>query len=297
MNAVSVVITCYNYGKYIARCVESVLGQTFQDFEIIIVDDGSTDNTGEIIAPYLTDSRIHYIKQENAGQAVAKNAGIINSKSEFIAFLDADDLWDHTKLEKQIPLFSDPYVGVVYSSSRYIDGDGKDFIFRIESDYMMPKSGYVSKHLLFDNFVPFSSSVVRRECFERVGLFNESLSMGIDWDLWLRISVYYQFQYVDEPLLLYRIGHSGQMSRNLEKRIRCADSIFQAFLEANPDIVSPYLRRRILHYSCVSRGKYLRNTNLKMSNHYLLKAFITWPFSLEPLKELIKTYLLRIIGK
>ena len=189
MPTISIVITCYNYSCYLAGCLDSVLSQTFQDFEVIVVNDGSTDNTDEVIFPYIKDPRIIYIKQKNSGQAKAKNTGIQKSKGRLIAFLDADDLWDTTKLEKQMPLFDDKGVGVVYSRVRYIDEQGDDVSFQHKSTYLTPRAGKITEFLFIDNFIPFSSSVVRRECFERVGVFDESIRMGIDWDLWLRISV------------------------------------------------------------------------------------------------------------
>ncbi len=102
---VSIVVTCYNYGKYVARCLASIQNQTFPDFEVIIVDDGSTDNSELQIRPFLQDKRFRFIKQKNGGQANAKNRGVKESKAELIAFLDADDLWEEEKLEKQIKLF------------------------------------------------------------------------------------------------------------------------------------------------------------------------------------------------
>ena len=291
---VSVIITCYNYAKYLPGCIESVLNQTWQDFEIIVVNDGSTDNTDDAIASYLSGQKILYIKQKNSGQANAKNNGIRHSKGELIAFLDADDLWDATKLEKQLPLFRDPRVGVVYNTARYIDEQGREFSFMLSSEYLKPRSGVVTRYLLFDNFVPFSSSVVRRDCLDRAGIFDETISMGIDWDLWLRISVHYEFQYIDEPLLLYRFGHSGQMSKNLDVRQRCSDTIMAKFIQANPNLAPARLLRRVRHYTFLNRGHYYHTYDMKLSSRYFMKALCQWPFALGPYRGLIKNVLKKI---
>src|SRR5687767_5351505 len=107
---VSVVLTCYNYARYLPEAVESVLSQTVDDFELIIVNDGSTDRTAEVAGRFLTDARVRYIYQENGGQAKAKNRGIREARGAFIAFLDADDVWSGDKLERQLPLFRDARV-------------------------------------------------------------------------------------------------------------------------------------------------------------------------------------------
>jgi glycosyltransferase involved in cell wall biosynthesis len=269
---VSVIITCYNYGKYLAGCIESALSQTYRNIEVIIVNDGSTDNSDEIMVKYLSDPRIRYIKRKNAGQANAKNTGIRNAKGAFLAFLDADDLWDSTKLEKQIPLFSYPTVGVVYSIARYIDENGSSVEFTVDGKYLTPQSGKVTENLFFDNFIPFSSSVVRRECVDKVGLFDETLKMGIDWDLWLRISAGYTFAYVDEPLLFYRIGHSGQMSKNLEERQRCSDRIMSKFVLENQGTLPKAVIQKAMAYTNCNRGYYFRHIDLHRSNRFYLSA-------------------------
>jgi len=286
---VSVVITCYNYGRYVEGCIKSVLDQTYQDFEIIIVNDGSTDDSEDRIRPFLQDERIKYIKQPNSGQARAKNRGIQESSGKFIAFLDADDLWELTKLEKQLPLFEDPKVGVVYSRAKYIDSDGKPLDFKLEGKYLQPRSGKVTEWLIFDNFVPFSSSIVRRKCIERVGLFDESLAMGIDWDLWLRISVSYYFDYVDGQLLIYRMGHTGQMSDNIEIRQACSDAIYQKFLTKYPNAVSEGIERMVLHYTYCSRGYYWSTRNKKKALKCYWLGLKAKPLSLRAYKGLVRT--------
>lgn len=288
----SVVVTCYNYGHYLAGCLESVLRQTYQNFEIILVNDGSTDNTDEVIALYIHNTRIRYIKQQNAGQANAKNTGIKNARGEYIAFLDADDMWEENKLEKQLSLFHDPQVGVVYSTVQYIDQQGNKVSSMSDSTYLAPRTGKVTEFLFFDNFIPFSSSIVRHECFERLGVFDESIKMGIDWDLWLRISVHYLFQFVDEPLLLYRWGHEGQMSKNLDLRHECADRIMSRFLAQNPGMISDKIIYDAMVYTYFRRGYCYRSQNLITSLKYYLKAIRTNPIHWRAWKGLMKTGLM-----
>jgi glycosyltransferase involved in cell wall biosynthesis len=269
---VSIIITCYNYGKYLGGCVESALCQTYRDIEIILVNDGSTDNTDEIATQYLSDPRVRYIRQKNSGQANAKNTGIRNSKGSFVAFLDADDCWDKLKLEKQLPFFSDSTVGVVYSLTHYIDENGRSLDFAPDGEYLVSRSGEVTRYLYFDNFIPFSSAVIRRECLDKFGCFDESIKMGIDWDLWLRISVGYKFAYVAEPLLSYRIGHSGQMSKNLEERQKCSDIIMKKFVRENKGRLPEPVIQKAMAYTNCNRGYYYRNIDINRSSRFYLDA-------------------------
>lgn len=288
---VSVVIACYNYGRYMAGCVESVLSQTYRDFEVVIVNDGSTDESDGEILRFLPDARIRYVRQANAGQAGAKNTGIGHSRGRYVAFLDADDRWDARKLEKQLPLFSDPRVGVAFSRSRFIDEGGREIPFVHRSKHLRPRSGSVAKHLLFDNFVPFSSSVVRRACFERAGAFDETLPMAIDWDLWLRISLEFDFAFVDEELISYRSGHRGQMSGAVEVRHACIDRIVERFLRENGGRFGRACVRRAGHYTCANRGLFYRERDLGVSTQWFLKGVREWPFGHAAYKGLVKNAL------
>lgn len=287
---VSIVVTCYNYGRYIVPCLDSIFSQTFQDFEIVVINDGSTDNSEELIRSFLEDSKLKYIYQKNSGQANAKNNGIKNSAGKYIAFLDADDLWDKTKLEKQIPLFSRDNIGVVYSKAKFVDEHGQFLDFILKDKYLTPRSGEVTNHLFFNNFVPFSSSVVRKECFEKLGCFDESFEMGIDWDLWLRISIQYDFDYIDEPLLIYRLGHPGQMSKNAEKRHHCSDNIMDKFIKQFPSHISPALFAQIQAYTYCNRAYYFSGKNLAKSNRYYLMAMKQSPFKLSAYKGMLNNF-------
>ena len=278
---VSVVITCYNYGQYVETALQSVFSQTFQDFEIILVDDGSTDNSEEKIRPFLSDSRLKYIKQENSGQAKAKNRGINESSGEVIAFLDADDKWDKTKLEKQLPLFLNKDVGVVYSKAKYIDEYDHPVNIVLKDKYMRPRNGKVTDFLYMNNFVPFSSSIVRRACFDKFGLFDESLPMGIDWDLWLRLSTQYKFDFVDESLFIYRIGHSGQMSKNVEERHKYSDKIMERFRLKYPDFVSAKIYTNAMAYTYFNRSEYYSNKDPWKGIRFSLKSIKLAPVKLK----------------
>jgi glycosyltransferase involved in cell wall biosynthesis len=285
---VSIVVSCYNYAHYLETCVNSILSQTYTDFEVIIVNDGSTDNTSEVVERWTTEPRIRYIEQANAGQATAKNVGVNHARGDYVAFLDADDYWQPDKLERQMPLFDDPRVGVVYSRACYVDEDGQDTGFTPTSVYLRPRRGEVTDYLIFDNFVLFSSSIVRADCFKRHGLFDESIAMAIDWDLWLRFSKDCRFDFVDDTLLYYRVGHANQMSRNRELRQQCCDRIMAAFTEHNPGLVSGRTLRLAAAYAAASRGRYFENHDRPRALRYHLRSLTHQPFQFPAYKGLIR---------
>lgn len=227
---VSVVITCYNYDQYIGDAVESVLAQTWQDFEIIVIDDGSTDNTRLVMDKYRDNKKICYTLQENQGASRARNRGLLESKGEFIAFLDADDMWLQDKLARQLELFKDQAVGVVYTRRYWINPIGRI----VDGDERTLRRGNILDYIFIDNIVCFSSAMVRKHLVDAVGGFDETLPMGMDYDLWVRLAALCKFDYVDQPLVKYRTGHAN-LSSNTIKRYECAEKIMLKNL-ANPSI-------------------------------------------------------------
>ncbi|HYH64037.1 MAG TPA: glycosyltransferase [Urbifossiella sp.] len=217
---VSVVMAAKNYARFLPAAVESVLAQTFRDWELLIVDDGSTDATPAAARPYLTDPRVRYVRSDRLGQSRAKNLGIGLSRGRFVAFLDADDAWQPTKLEKQLPRFT-PDVGVVFCRRSLMDEEGRALP---QKPSPAPPTGRVLTPMFVQNFVCFSSVVVRREVFSAVGAFDPEWDLAIDYDLWLRVAARFGFDFVDEELVSYRTGH-GNLSKKLADRVATALSI------------------------------------------------------------------------
>lgn len=213
MPRVSVIIPAYNAMEYLPATVESVLKQSFEDFEIIIVDDGSPDNLKEW-ASGVEDSRVKLISQDNQGPSIARNTGIFHSQGEYIAFLDSDDIWAPSKLQKQVEVLdSNPKLGLVYTwiiqTDKYGNSTGRLFQFYEE--------GQVWEKLLLRNFIACGSTpLIRCECFDEVGNFDPNLFGPEDNDMWLRIAAKYEFAVIKEPLVYYRQLNSS-VSRNLEK--------------------------------------------------------------------------------
>jgi glycosyltransferase involved in cell wall biosynthesis len=239
MTTCSVVIASYNYGRYLPDTLDSVLGQTRQPDEIVVVDDGSSDNTREVVAPYIERGQIKYVYQENAGVAVAKQRAVEESSGELLAFLDADDVWERTKLEKQLPLFDNPKIGGVFSKRFIIDENGECSTFQHPPFFR----GDILNDIFAYNFIAFSSAIVRRTAFDQAGGYDKNLFQGVDYDLWIRIAALYEFDFVDEPLIYYRRGHAN-LSVNTAKRLACTVAIMNKTL-SNAAIASKLKRKAV----------------------------------------------------
>lgn len=240
MTKVSVVIPAYNSLKYLPETIDTVLSQSFQDFEVLVINDGSTDATEEWVTQKVTDPRVKLISQENQGLSGARNTGIKYAQGDYIALLDADDLWEPSKLEKQVHcLDANPEVGLVYTWTVLIDQYGKP-TGRIVAHHA---EGNVWQTLLEVNIVGSGSNpLIRRDCFDNVGLFDSNLSSNEDRDMWLRIASKYPFAVIKEHLVLYR-QHQGNMSKDFSVMLKnCRTVIERAFASAPTEIL--HLRNR-----------------------------------------------------
>lgn len=216
MPQVSILLTCYNHIRYLPAAVEGVRAQTFRDYEIVAIDDGSTDGTRE----WLKDqSDIRCIFNErNLGTYATLNIGLEQTDSEFVAVLNDDDLWAPQKLQRQLDLMDDcPQVGLVHTGGHFIDGEGK----QTEGNplgFAFPRfrTGDILLGLVYENKIIASAALARRECFDRIGPFNEAYFGSGDWEMWFRIAESYRVGFVDEELTFYRV-HGANASHKLER--------------------------------------------------------------------------------
>ena len=243
MPRVSIIIPVFNREKYIAECIQSVILQTFKDWDLWVVDDSSTDGTLEVIESFDLQ-QLKILQVEHDKQATARNAALSHVDSEFVAFLDSDDWWEPDKLDKQLPVFIDrPKIGLVYSDAYRFDvGIGRQSLTAHE--VRSPRRGRVFRDLcLGHNFVITSTVVMRRQCFEEVGLFEPKFVPSEDFHMWLRVAAHYEFEYVPEPLAWYRFHDEQNLIENIPrnhfKHIEAMQSVENSYTELTAQILKP----------------------------------------------------------
>lgn len=260
---ISVIIPTYNRSLYIQRAILSVFQQTRSCDELIIVDDGSEDDTEKVISRLKRDhgASLTYIYQNNSGPASARNRGVKASSGELIAFLDSDDHWYRRKLEKQSKMMNDnPHYYVSHTKERWMRR-GKHLN---QKKIHIPRSGYLFDHCLLLCAVGMSTAMVHRELFETVGLFNEDFHCCEDYEFWLRVSSRFEFLLVDEPLTIKEGGRDDQLSSQyrigMDKlRIDAILNILQdpKLSEKNRLLAMDQLKSKCLIYGngCLKHGK------------------------------------------
>lgn len=248
---VSVILPTYNMGAYVGGAIQSILDQSVPHWELLVIDDGSSDSTRDVVAPYLIDGRIKYHYQPNAGLSAARNAGLALARGSYIGLIDADDLWLPTKLALQLPILErSASVGVVYGRIQRIDSNG----VRFGDDRTPGFSGNITNRLFKFNFVPVGTALFRRSATAIVGGFDERLRMAEDWDFWLRMSVHYEFHFVEEKMYLYRVW-DGQMSKNWKGRYDAAFDIMNRFTACNPGLIPAEVLRDAMISSYFNRAR------------------------------------------
>ncbi|NJM42027.1 MAG: glycosyltransferase family 2 protein [Anaerolineae bacterium] len=213
---VTVVTPSYNSARYIAQTVNSVLAQTFTDFEHIIVDDGSTDNTRELLEPYLQrePQRLIYVHQQNAGESVARNNAIRRARGEYVAFLDSDDWWTPNNLALQVPaLDAAPEAVASYAYSFAVDNDGNPISFRGANRMSWGQPGVhaLFERLVMGNVIANPNTVLaRKTALLQTTLFDEDIEWGEDWQLWLQLSLLGPFLFTPQETACYRMRRPGR---------------------------------------------------------------------------------------
>lgn len=238
MDIVSVILPTYNRANYIKDAIESVLNQTYKSIELLIIDDGSIDNTEEVISPFLKDKRIRYVKQENSGAAAARNKGLELSKGKYVAFIDSDDIWEKDKLEIQLAVMNSiPDAAIVFSDFSAKRQDGlieKSHIrtyFTVLDTYKLSYDdvfshrntlkngekvywGNIYKTMIFGNIILTSTTLFRQEVFNTEGIFDTNYTTLEDYDLFLRLTKRFTAAFIDKPLICYRYSEK-QLSGDL----------------------------------------------------------------------------------
>jgi len=252
---VSIIIRTYNRINYLLEALQSVFNQTYKNFEVIVVDGGSTDQTKEVL---IKMEEVKYIYQKKIGIAEALNIGFKHSYGDFIAFLDDDDIWLRHMLEKSIRKMEESVgeIGIIVTGFQYLQKGTQGEKVRFRNSNKSKKNLF--KNLLKRNFIPINSVLIRRHCLEKVGLFDKGLKGNEDWDLWLRLHLAgVQFEFVEETLALIRI-HDSNTSRDIlkmkEGSVRVLEKIhFRGGLRKG----EAFLIKRALAKRRISLGWYL----------------------------------------
>ncbi|HEX3151784.1 MAG TPA: glycosyltransferase [Gemmataceae bacterium] len=270
---VTAIIPTFNSAHFLPNAVDSVLAQSVSDVEVLVVDDGSTDGTPDVLSGY--GSKVRGFRQENTGVAVARNRGLAEARGRYVAFLDADDTWEPQKLERQLAALAGSSCRASYTAYTAVTAA----LAPVEVRRFPPRGPVRERLLCAGNVIGTPSTVLaERDLFAEVGGFDPALSQCADWDMWVRLSSRTDFLYVDEPLVRYRV-HDGNMSRNL--LLLEADServLAKAF--AAPDMPAGLRARRraaLAYNAMVLAGSYLHAANYRAAARCLVRSLMLDP--------------------
>lgn len=275
---VSVVMPAFNAAVTIADSVRSVMSQSYDAWELIIVNDGSTDGTSAVLNPFLDDARVILLEQPNSGVAAARNAGIRRSSGEFVAFLDADDLWDSGKVAAQVAMFRESSASLGLVHTRYVSfASDPGSCWRKDDDACF---GYLCspERILVYDFIATSTVMVRAEFLDEIGLFDEGLSGTEDWDLWIRFLARYREHKLNDALVKYREnpnGLTGNVARHLDEEWKVLEKHVLSHSSVPHRIRNKavfYHMMKVMVY-CLSKG-YLRQLVI-----FVAKSIASYPFS------------------
>lgn len=282
---ISVIIPLYNKEKYIKETIQSVLNQTYKNFELIIVNDGSTDGSLKIVDSIL-DERIKVIRIENGGVSNARNTGIKNAKFEWIALLDADDEWETIYLENAFDLIQSYNITDVVATNYYLKNQtGKKTALKI-------KKGFLNSY--FNNpCITSSSVIINKRIFNEIGIFNEILKYGEDQHLWFRIASKYKIYFNDNPLVNYRLDDHNFGNKDFSKRDINTDLVCEInkleinhvdWLVFKEKYLLKYLKPYYIcdnHFNTVT--SLLKSIKVNRNNFFLMSFYLFPRFIIKPL--------------
>ncbi len=229
MPRVSILLTCFNHIGYLPMCYKSILDQTFKDYEVIAIDDGSTDGTRAWLKEHVEGATL-ILNETNLGTYASLNVALKAAKGEYIAIFNDDDLWAPTKLQRQVEMLDDnAEMGLVHTDGGFIDGENR--IIKgspLGFDFPRTENGDISVALVYQNKIIASAVLVRKTCFDNLGLFNPNYFGSGDWEMWIRIAENWHVGFIDQKLTYYRV-HGSNASHKLD-RIWHDDEILRKWL-------------------------------------------------------------------
>ena len=283
MPKVSVVIPAHNRARFLPACLHSILAQSFKDFEVIVVNDGSTDSTAQIVASFP----VRYFYQENKGAPAARNKGLELAQGEYITFLDSDDILLEGALQKPADLLDKyPLVGFTYAQAYVIDEEGHIFGMwsKPAREPYIREGREELRRLMLGNYIPSPTVMVRRRCLEEVGAYDTSFVHGSqDFDLWVRLAKKYSVGYIAEPLAKFRLHTDSMSSTRKSKHTERSNTIILESIFNDPELkptLSQMRPKAYFHlYRRLARHTYSQR-DMGTSRKYLFKAIRTYPQAL-----------------
>lgn len=283
---VSVIIPTHNRAEYLCAAIASVLNQTFKDIEIIVADDGSTDHTREVVRSFK-DKRIKYIaNKRNLGPSATRNYAILESKGEYIAFLDDDDEWVPEKLQKQVELLDicPPDICGVYSDRLIIDRLSNKIISEgLQSNRVR---GNLLSQLTIRNQINTCTVLLRKRCLDKVGLFDETISYMEDRDLWIRLSLNWDFEYINEPLTRTYVHKQGHLSARLKEQIKGREKLLTKYSNLFNQERKTWSKLHLLQ-----GAQYCQLKNMKKGRRNFVKGIKIYPFNFNAYLYLLSAFL------
>jgi glycosyltransferase involved in cell wall biosynthesis len=282
MPLISVVIPAYKRGHVIEKTLRSVLEQTHQDFEILVVDDGSKDDTESVVVSLSKEEpRIRYFcHKTNEGAQAARNTGAKAAQGKWIAFLDSDDYLIPNSLEVRILAAQSGGVKVVNSECKVLRKDES-----ITAYGVAPLNGYIYRDLLTDPGPLFSGLLIAREALEKVGYLDEQIISYQDWDTVIRLAKYYSFSFVIEPTFIYNCRGDDTISKNM---MREAEGYRQVFNKHFSEIIKRAGPRTVAHHYKAIADRYQAANDQKSAQHYQILSLLWWPFRIKTIYQTIR---------
>lgn len=272
MPRVSVVVPFHNRINWLSEAIQSVLDQTYNDFELLLIDDGSDEG---LSPQMIADSRIRYVRQSKKGASAARNSGIDVATGEYVAFLDSDDLFVPTKLEKQVAYMeAHPEVLLTHTSYQRMTATGED----LEIMHSGKFSGRINRHLVFNCAIATPTVMVRRSALGGRARFEESLMVGEDIVLWLTLAIRSKIVWIDDPLTRVRM-HGQNAALDEAAQLSSQTGIIKFVIDENPELRSALSRWSLASLYLDVAHFYLQRNDRKNFYEYLKRALVTWPLN------------------